>query len=206
MGSLAHANLAAITESPTSISVVETDSRAEVGRVFLEWYAPGDEILSIDLYRRTEGSVWALVAHPTADSRRRITYEDTDVLPGARYGYRLVVRDVYGGEQSAESWVSVPSGDAAPRVLSLQPARPNPFGERVTFRFGLPAAGRVRVAVFDIHGRRVARVMDQVEAAGWREVSWDGRDSAGRPAASGTYFVRLESVTGSQTRKIVLAR
>jgi len=64
----------------------------------------------------------------------------------------------------------------------------------------------VRLAVYDVHGRRVASVVDRVGVAGWGTVLWDGRDNAGRDVGSGTYFLRLELGDAVRVRKVVLAR
>ncbi len=84
--------------------------------------------------------------------------------------------------------------------------RPNPIGGRGELVYGLPRAGRVRLVVYDLQGRRVATVVDRVEAAGWHSATWDGRDAWGRTVASGTYFARLEAARAVETRKIVVAR
>ena len=99
----------------------------------------------------------------------------------------------------------MPLGDA-PRVTRFEKAYPNPFSDRVGLRFGIPAAGRVRLTIYDLQGRKVADVVDGTASAGWRDVAWNGRDSSGNPVASGAYVARLESSREIVTRKIVLAR
>ena len=190
----------------TAISVLMLSAEATAGRVRIEWYANGDRISRTSVYRRTTDSDWVLQGHPEPDANRRILYEDNTVSPGVSYGYRLVVRDITGYENEAETWVSVPAGRGAPTALRLESARPNPFGDHAEFSYGLPREGPVRLAVYDVRGRRVASVVDRVGVAGWESVVWDGRDNAGREVASGTYFLRLESGGEVQVRKMVLAR
>src|SRR5206468_9432211 len=157
-------NLAPTT---TAVSRLTLSTEATAGRVRIEWYAPGDEISLISVYRRTTDSNWVLQGHPQPDASRRIIYEDETVSPGVSYGYRLVVRDVTGYETAAETWVSVPEGRGAPAVLRLEPARPNPFGSHAELGYGLPRGGRARLDVYDVRGRRVASVVDRVDIAGW---------------------------------------
>ncbi len=192
--------------TPTAISALLLSADADASGVRLQWYAPGDEIVSTSVYRRTDQTDWVLLGHPQADVGHHITYEDRMVVPGNRYEYRLVVRDVFGAESLVDTWVAVPEGDGVPRVTSLNAARPNPFGERVVLHYGLPVSSHVRLSVYDLQGRRVAEVVDRVAPAGWHDVTWDGRDSSGRLVASGAYFVRLDGEGVAQDRKVVITR
>lgn len=69
---------------------------------------------------------------------------------------------------------------------------PNPFRERTTIAYEIAQPGPVEITVFDILGRRVYTLVDGVQPAGRYEVTWNGRDSGGRPVAAGTYFYRLD--------------
>jgi len=194
-------------ETSTAITLVALSAVAEAGRVRIDWYAPGDEIVLASVFRRKLEGDWVLLGHPQADLNRNIFLEDATVSPGGHYGYRLVVRDVLGMETtSSETWVTVPEGNAVASALRLLAIAPNPFGVTGQLRYGLPRDGRVRLAVYDIQGRSVATVIDRVEPAGWRSAVWDGRDRAGRLVAPGTYFVRLEAVGEVQLQKVVLLR
>jgi flagellar hook assembly protein FlgD len=59
--------------------------------------------------------------------------------------------------------------------------------------FELQAAGPVRLGVFDLRGRLVATLVDEIVAAGRHEVTWNGRDDSGRELPSGVYLSRLEA-------------
>lgn len=64
---------------------------------------------------------------------------------------------------------------------------------------------RARLAVFDIQGRRVASLVDEMEAAaGEHRTRWSGRDDRDIPLARGVYFVRLETSRETVTRRTVL--
>lgn len=93
-----------------------------------------------------------------------------------------------------------------PRELELAPNYPNPFNPSTRVAFGVPEAGQVRLEIFDITGRRVATLVDERVAAGWHEVTWRGRDGAGRAVASGVYIYRLEAGGRSVARRMVLVR
>jgi flagellar hook assembly protein FlgD len=90
--------------------------------------------------------------------------------------------------------------------FSLSQNVPNPFNPSTTLRFGLPEAGQVRLAVYDVTGALVRTLVDGHVDAGMREVAWDGTDAAGREVASGVYVYRLTAKQGMVTKRMVLAR
>ncbi len=97
-------------------------------------------------------------------------------------------------------------GDLPLPVVALR-AAPNPFNPAVRLAADLPPGARARVEIRDLRGRLVRRLAAPARAgdtASWR---WDGRDAAGRPAASGVYLARL-LVNGRAAgrARLVLAR
>jgi flagellar hook assembly protein FlgD len=70
----------------------------------------------------------------------------------------------------------------------------------------MPTAGRLRIAVHDLRGRQVRVLRDGWQAAGQHRIAWDGRDSRGREAASGVYYVRAASDAGPALLKVTLVR
>ncbi|MFH1841724.1 MAG: FlgD immunoglobulin-like domain containing protein, partial [bacterium] len=97
------------------------------------------------------------------------------------------------------------AGDS-PVVLRLAGNFPNPFNPSTTIRFALPAAGPVRVTVYDLAGGRVRTLLRATRPAGDNTVVWNGRDDAGRPVASGAYYARLEFGGTTQISKMVLLK
>jgi hypothetical protein len=75
---------------------------------------------------------------------------------------------------------------------------PNPFTRSTTVRFRLPQAGPVRVAVYDVTGREVARLLEAERPAGDHTLRLDGQG-----LASGVYLIRLESGGRGVTRRCV---
>lgn len=80
--------------------------------------------------------------------------------------------------------------------------QPNPFNPSTTLSFELAAAGRARLVLFDLQGRRVRTLVDGELPAGPHACVWDGRDDAGRAATSGVYLARLTA--GDQVRRVRL--
>ncbi len=88
-----------------------------------------------------------------------------------------------------------------PVSFTLEQNYPNPFNPTTTIRFGLPQSTDVRLAVYDMLGRRVTTLVDAPHPAGWHEVAFD----ASR-LASGVYFYRIEAGTFSQTHTMLLVK
>jgi hypothetical protein len=91
--------------------------------------------------------------------------------------------------------------------LTLRAAAPNPFRQGTDLGFSLPRASVVRLDVYDVAGRRVARPVDGLHLpAGAHRVAWDGRNGQGAPVASGVYFLRLEAAGETRQGRVVRLR
>lgn len=90
-------------------------------------------------------------------------------------------------------------------VVSLS-AQPNPFNPLTEIVYSLPRAGRVRLTVFDVRGRRLRDLVDAVQPAGEHRVRWEARDEMGRAFASGAYLLVLEADRQRLTTKLSLVR
>jgi len=112
--------------------------------------------------------------------------------------------------ETYEADLTAVPGDGTPQwSLSLLQSQPNPFrpGDgATTLRFSLAAAGRARLAVYDISGRLVRTLADGALGAGEHALHWDGKDAQGQAVSSGVYFYRLEAMGQSQSRSLVLVR
>lgn len=83
---------------------------------------------------------------------------------------------------------------------------PNPSNPGTFIRFSVASPGPIKLRIYDIRGRQVRTLVDEVVTAGMQETYWDGRDLEGRGLASGVYFARLETSSGAQTQKLLLLR
>jgi len=97
----------------------------------------------------------------------------------------------------------------APRCLHLARAVPNPFGSATRIAYSVPpgeAPCPVHLAVYDVLGRRVRTLVDDVQPEGTHEVLWDGRDEEGRPVVHGVYFCCLRAKDLTETERILRLR
>jgi len=85
-------------------------------------------------------------------------------------------------------------------------AYPNPFNPQITIAWELPAAGRLRLDIYDISGRRTRHLRDEMSAAGPGQFQWDGRNDNGRVAAAGVYYLRMSWGNQRLTKKLILIK
>ncbi|MEK9135939.1 MAG: PQQ-dependent sugar dehydrogenase [Bacteroidota bacterium] len=105
------------------------------------------------------------------------------------------------------------SDGAIPKAFSLEQNYPNPFNPTATIQYSIPSQsvkgveGRVGVGshatlkVYDLLGREVATLVNEVKQPGTYTVRFDASN-----LASGVYFYRLSTTNFVLTRKLVLLR
>jgi hypothetical protein len=106
-----------------------------------------------------------------------------------------------------EILTDVAEAEVAPRpALALHAGAPNPFRSSTTISYAVPERGKVSVRVYDIRGRSVRTLVDEVQAARFHTAIWDGRDDGGRAVDSGVYFIRLQAGDKTITKRSLLLR
>jgi len=126
-------------------------------------------------------------------------FTDGDVpFDAERVTYRLEQVDVDGSVHTSAP-VTVSRG--VPSSLTLHAPFPNPAPRGVTLQYELPEATEVRIAVYDVLGREVARPITRQQQAGRTQtrLSLSG-------LASGVYFVRLTAGGTTQTRRVTVTQ
>ncbi len=88
-----------------------------------------------------------------------------------------------------------------PTPPALLPAYPNPFNSSTQIRYQIPEVDRVTLKVFDLLGREVATLVDEVQVAGSKTVRFDATG-----LATGVYFYRLQTADFAATRRFILIR
>jgi glycosidase len=132
-----------------------------------------------------------------------------DVTVNASYEIMGLDIGAYGTavyEVFPDTGVDPGDGDDTGSKLRLGQNYPNPFSPSTTISFSLPAESHVRLGVYDLAGREVAVLVDDVRSGGPHTLDWRGTGADGRPLGTGVYFLRLEA--GEQTRvsKVTLLR
>jgi hypothetical protein len=93
-----------------------------------------------------------------------------------------------------------------PTIAFLSQNAPNPFLANTIVRFGLPADGRVELAVYGVGGQLVKRLASGSLPAGEHVAAWDGKDESGRQVPSGVYLYKMTYGEKEFVKKAVLAQ
>lgn len=124
---------------------------------------------------------WTVVASGNAHSREA----------SARFALRLTQGVV----------TDVPSSGTLPTDFVLSQNFPNPFNPGTRIAYAVPGEQHVYVGVYDLLGRRVAVLVNQVQPAGSYTVDWNAQG-----LSSGIYLYRLDAGGFSQTRRMMLMK
>ena len=93
-----------------------------------------------------------------------------------------------------------------PTEFSLSQSYPNPFNPVCVIAYALPTDCQVRLVVYNLLGQRVKVLVDELQNAGYKSVTWDGKDGQGQELASGIYFYRIEAGSFVQSKKMMLMK
>ena len=88
-----------------------------------------------------------------------------------------------------------------PGTYALSQNYPNPFNPITQIKFDLPKQGFTTLKVFDILGREVSRLVNEVKTPGSYIVDFDGTN-----LSSGVYFYKLEVNGFSDVKRMVLIK
>lgn len=78
---------------------------------------------------------------------------------------------------------------------------PNPFNPVTTIQYEVATESRIRLKLYDITGREITTLVDEVKPAGEYRVSFD---ASGLP--SGVYIYRIEADKFNESKKLILLR
>jgi photosystem II stability/assembly factor-like uncharacterized protein len=199
----------------TKLAASVSDSGSAVNRIELVSPSNGGQIGGGDSIR----FIWKNSPVPAAsyildlwgDQYYSLSLSDTTfvfALPGktARiYSWRVRSKTDTGSYSGLWSFTKLPTGvlpiEQKPIQFALCNNYPNPFNPSTTFAFALPTASFVTLRIFDVMGRDVASVVNEVLPAGSYSRQWS---ADGLP--SGVYFYSLHAGAFSATRKLILLR
>lgn len=139
---------------------------------------------------------------------------DTETPGRLAWQFAAITMDGSGNVATQQVLVDATTGaivrvanEAAPDLpasAQLAPNYPNPFRTTTTVQYTLAHTAHVTLAVYDLLGRSVRTLTDEVRGPGTHHVEWNGTDGAGQRLTSGLYLYRLTTADGAtHTRSLV---
>lgn len=109
----------------------------------------------------------------------------------------------------AEEVNSIESEQLKPDEFTLHQNYPNPFNPATTITYQLPRSAAVVLEIYDLSGRRIEKLVDRHQAAGYHTVKWQAAKHS-----SGVYIYRLQAADPDnhteqffhETRKCILVK
>jgi hypothetical protein len=92
-------------------------------------------------------------------------------------------------------------GNTLPATYSLTQNYPNPFNPVTRINYAIPKQGLVKIKVFDVLGREVQTLVNEVKTPGQYTIDFDGTN-----LSSGIYFYKLESDNFTNIKKMILLK
>ncbi len=119
---------------------------------------------------------------------------------------------LYAWEDIAQTYLricssSVGVGEEAPGTperFVLEQNYPNPFNLSTSIRYDIRRTGYVTLAIYNLIGQEIRRLVDMPQTAGARRIRWDGLDATGRDVPDGVYFYRVTLDNTEATGKMIL--
>ncbi len=96
---------------------------------------------------------------------------------------------------------SVPAGNSKPEGFALNQNYPNPFNPVTKISYSIPERSNVKINVYDITGRKVKTLINEVKEAGSYSLSFSGEN-----LSSGTYFYTINAGKFSEAKKMTLLK
>lgn len=131
------------------------------------------------------------------------TYVDRNVANGVTYYYQLTAVD-FSGVREVQDRIASATPSSTPGLVTdyaLYPCYPNPFNAVTEIRYDVYEQGHVRLEVFDLLGRKVASLVNYVQAPDRYAVRFDASH-----LATGVYLYQLQVNDFTATKKMMLVK
>ncbi|MEO8666231.1 MAG: DUF4331 family protein [Ignavibacteria bacterium] len=122
------------------------------------------------------------------------------------FPYLAAPSEGYANSHGVVVSVSNSGQSVNPDGFGLLQNYPNPFNPSTQIKYVLTKTDNVSLKVYDILGKEVRTLVNERLTAGEKVVMWDGLDNNGKSVASGTYFVKIVTSAGVDSKKMTLLK
>jgi len=93
-----------------------------------------------------------------------------------------------------------------PEKFTVHANYPNPFNAQTVIKYDLPKASPVSIRIYDLMGRTIKTIDQNIMKPGKHQFTWYGRDATLKPVSSGVYFIRLQAGEEARIQKMLLLK
>lgn len=136
--------------------------------------------------------------------------DDTAEFPSGGPNRELTVPNAaaeYTYWYNNDTLIVVGTEDMIPVEFALHQNYPNPFNPTTMIEFDLPEVSDVSLVIYDITGRQVRTLINETGVnAGYKGITWNGRDNMGNGVATGMYIYRLQAGDNVDVKKMTFMK
>ncbi|MCJ7801203.1 MAG: S8 family serine peptidase, partial [Candidatus Marinimicrobia bacterium] len=93
-----------------------------------------------------------------------------------------------------------------PDKFELYQNYPNPFNSNTTIEYDIKQHSNITIKIFDILGKEIITLVNNIESPGKKSITWNGTDNNGNPVSTGVYIYNLILGDKSYTKKMLLIK
>jgi photosystem II stability/assembly factor-like uncharacterized protein len=199
------------TNGGTSWTNQTTGTNADIQSIFFinsttGWAVGGNPYITphqVVLYTTDGGITWTSQSTPNTKCLYSVYFVNNSTGWAVGEAGTIFKTTTGGGATLVEQ-----NESTTPQKFALLQNYPNPFNPTTAISYHLPAgqaglsaSSHVNLKVFDVLGRKVATLVNEVKPAGTFTVQWDASNFP-----SGIYFYQLTTGGFTQVKKMVLAK
>ncbi|MBN2227474.1 MAG: T9SS type A sorting domain-containing protein [candidate division Zixibacteria bacterium] len=191
-------HLAFVLPDEDGLFCTDYRSRIDDGAIWdVTFSSAPNRVLQVDHLEELPGD-WQAWLIMNNGSKIRLEPDSPVALPDQVTSAQIIVGD--------QQYLASDHGATIPTHFTLYQNYPNPFNPTTIIRIALPNPSHVSLEIYNILGRKVATLINQPLQAGYHTVTWDGRTTDGKSAASGVYFYRVTGDRHIEQKKMLLLK
>jgi len=177
-----------------------------IGGIWLTWKNPNQDIS----FSYWNGNNWSNPApvdtHPAMDGKPIMTFDGERIWVAWR-SYRDGYPCIYASYTYGVGVEENPVANSPPSMSALSQNYPNPFRKITEIRYQIGVDSRQKsvgsINIYDVTGRLVRTLVNEPQEPGYYKVLWNGEGENDKQLPGGVYFIRLETIDKSITKKII---
>ena len=93
-----------------------------------------------------------------------------------------------------------------PSIYTLHQNYPNPFNPTTKINYEIPEDALVKVVIFDVMGRNVKTLINEIQSSGYHSILWDATNDMGEDISAGMYIYTIIAGEYRYSKKMVLIK